>query len=427
VRAAHAPLLLILLAGAAAADAPEPRFEALREGLLSPGRGAREGAEQAARELARTDPAGVAALWDRLDLRGRCLLVRALAAAGTRHAAEVALARAVAPEAEFFRALLDGLAAGGEASLFAPLPEEMPAPRKEAIEELRLRWKLEEELARLKSPSGPTGHYTGQFARVKALGRAVIPILLDITADRARPLPGESAAGPYASIHPEMARFDPQELRGMTAYAFAEVAEKSDAGTIRDLRELYVRYAFEADSFERRAEESPSRFEREELAPSIAFSLYDLGDEEPALAHILSKQQEVAQFDRRRQRPPDGLLWELGYACIRIGRFDEGEGWYGRVLDEENESKAITAYNLACNFSMRAEREPRYRKRFTGLALAYLEHAIRDYNYGDWKWMEADGDLAFIRGEPKYQELLRSLQRKYPEREKGKVPKRSPR
>ncbi len=411
VRAPLAPLLALLVAGAADADAPEPRFEAVREGLLSPGRGAREGAEALARDLARTDPMGVVALWDGLDLRGRCLLVRALGAAGTRHAAEVALARAGAGEPELFRALLDGLAAGGEASLFSLLPEAMPSARKEAIEELRLRWRLEEELARLKSPTGPTGHYTGQFARVKKLGPGVVPILFDVTADRARPLPGETAAGPYESIHPFMARFDPQELRGMTAYAFAEVAERTDASTIEELLRLYREYM--------NTEEGELRFEREDLAPSIAFSLYDLGVQEPALLRIkeLEERREYGRAEEIYQ-----TLWDLGYAYIRIGLFERGEERYRECLDY-TPSKAIAAYNLACNFSMRAEREPRQREKFRDLAFHYLERAILEFNYGDWKWMEEDGDLSFIRREPKYQELLRYLQQKYPERAKGKVPK----
>ncbi len=413
VRAPLAPLLALLFLGAASADAPEPRFEAVREGLLSPGRGAREGAEALARDLARTDPMGVAALWDGLDLRGRCLLVRALGAAGTRHAAEVALARAGAGEPELFRALLDGLAAGGEASLFAPVPDALPPARRDAIEELRLRWRLEEELARLKSPTGPTGHYTGQFARVEKLGPGVIPILMDITANRARPLPAETAAGPYVSIHPHMARFDPEELRLMTAYAFSEVVQKTDTATIEELLRLHGEYT--------NADESEFEFEREDLAPSIAFSLFDLGVPRPA-------KDRIDELERRRaygrMQEVDEALWDLGYAYIRIGEFDKGAERYGEVL-EYSPSKAIAAYNLACNFSMRAAREARHREDFKELALEYLERAIMDHSYGDWKWMEEDGDLSFIRGEPKYQELLRHLQRRYPERPKGKVPKGS--
>jgi len=415
VRAPLAPLLALLLLGAANAEAPEPRFEAVREGLLSPGRGAREGAEALARDLARTDPMGVAALWDGLDLRGRCLLVRALGAAGTRHAADVALARAGTGEPELFRALLDGLAAGGEASLFAALPEGIPPARTAAIEELRLRWRLEAELARLKSPSGMTGHYTGQFTRVKELGPGVIPILLDITADRARPLSGETASGPYASIHPDMARFEPGELRGMTAYAFSEVVDKTDAATIDELLRLYREYA--------QVDEDEFRFEREELAPSMAFSLYDLGIREPALSRIreLESRREYGRFDE-----VDQALWDLGYAYIRIGLFERGEERYREFL-EYSPSKAIAAYNLACNFSMRAQREPGPRAELKELALEYLERSILEFNYGDWKWMEEDGDLSFIRREPRYQALLRHLQQKYPERQKGKVPKRSSR
>jgi tetratricopeptide (TPR) repeat protein len=412
VRAPWTPLLLLLLACPARAEAPEPAFEAVREGLLSPGRGARESAARRAREIARTDPAGVAALWDGLDLEGRCHLVRALGAAGTRHAAEVAHARATAPEPEIFRALLDGLAEGGEASLFAPAPEGLPAARARALEEMRFRYRVEAELLRLKSPSGPTGHYVGQFKRVKALGRGVIPVLLDITMDRASSLPGEGAAGPYRSIHEGMVAFDPQELREMTAYGFGEVVEKDDLGTMARLLELYQEYD--------RADKTEFRFEREELAPSIAYSLHDLGVTGPAVRHINRlKRLEPANWNEEIDR-----YWELGYACIRIGRHDEGAGYYHRVL-AISPSKAIAAYNLACSFSMRAAEasDEDWRETCKQEALDFLAQAIEEHNYGDWKWMEEDGDLAFIRGEPRYQELLRHLQRKYPERTKGKVPK----
>jgi len=420
VRAPGTPLLLALLAGIAQAGAPEPTFDAVREGLLSPGRGAREEAAREARQIARTDPSGVAALWDGLDLQGRCLLVRSLGAAGTRHAAEVALAAAAkAPEEELFHALLDGLAEGGEASLFAPAPEDMPAARKEALEDLRFRYRFEAELVRLKSPSGPTGSYTGQFARMKELGPGVIPLLFDVTMDRARPLPGESAAGPYQSIHPGMTAFHPHELRGMTAYAFGEVVDKDDTETIRRLLALYNDYTRGPLSSSRFEDEDPelSRFEREDLAPDIAFSLFSLGLRGPAETYI-----RVLADRYRRNEDRLETMWNLGYACIRTGQYEEGEYWYRMVLDR-SPTKALAAYNLACNFSMRAAEQPSQRERFKRDALSYLEQAIRDFGYGDWVWMEEDGDLSFIRQEPKYQELLRYLREKYPERQKGTVAK----
>jgi tetratricopeptide (TPR) repeat protein len=404
--------LLVFSAAAAAGGPGAPDPETIRAGLLAPGRDAREQAERAVRTWAQLDPAGAEALWERLDLRGRTILVRALASAGTRHAAMLALRHAGDPEPGIFRALLVGLADGGEKALFTPLPDEVPAARKDAIEAVRLRWKVESELVRLKAAWGLTGHYEGQYQRIRKLGPAVIPIFLDLTMDRASPLPGEGGAGPYRAIHPDMVRFDKRELRGLAAYAFGEIVETTDAETIRRLRLLWRRY-FEAD-------EELHRLERDDLAPALAYSLHDLGDKQPAREYI-------ARLKRIWNDDPygfDGLnaMWELGYTLIRIGKYEEGQKWYDRVL-LYTPSKALAAYNMACNFSMRARREPRRRGQFKRNALMYLRRAILDYNYGDWKWMEEDGDLDFIRDEPVYKELLRHLQRKYPERKKGKVAK----
>ncbi|MHC4548132.1 MAG: hypothetical protein ACYTEZ_05080 [Planctomycetota bacterium] len=406
-------LCLLALAAAAAAGGPRRSDpEAIRTGLLAPGREARERAEAAARLQARTDPAGIAALWEHLDLRGRALLVRALASAGTRRAASFALAHVSDPEPEIFRALLVGLPEGGERALFAPLPEGLPAHRRAALEKVRLRWRVEAELVRLKSPSGPTGHYEGQYKRIKALGPAVIPIFFDLVMDRASPLPGEGGAGPYDAIHPEMVRFDRRELRNLAGYAFGEIVERDDISTILRLQQLFKRYwELDPDLY---------RFEREDLAPALAFSLHDLGMRTPALRYIDWLERQVDD------RTIDGVhaMWELGYAHIRIGRYAEGEKYYEELLASYAVSKAIAAYNMACNFSMRAKREPGTRHRFREFALRYLERSVHEYNYGDWKWMEEDGDLDFIRDEPRYKAVLAHLRRKYPERRKGKVPKK---
>ncbi|MHC4162323.1 MAG: TPR end-of-group domain-containing protein [Planctomycetota bacterium] len=406
-------LWLLALAAAAAAGGPAaPDPETIRAGLLAPGRDAREQAEVAARAWARVDPAGAAALWEQLDLRGRAILVRALASAGTRHAATIALRHAGDLEPEIFRGLLVGLADGGVAALFAPLPDELPAARRRALEAVRLRWKVEAELVRLKSSSGPTGHYEGQYKRVRALGPEVIPIFFDLTMDRASPIPGEGGAGPYRPIHPGMVRFERAELRDLAAHAFGEIVETTDVATIRRLFDLWRRY-FNAD-------EDLYRLEREDLAAALAYSLHDLGHKRPARDHIVRLEDIQANDPTIRAI---SAMWELGYANIRIGEYKKGQEWYEQVL-YYSLSKAIAAYNMACNFSMRAKREQRHRRRFTELALEYLDLAINRYKYGDWKWMEEDGDLDFIRDDPRYKALLEQLQRKYPERRKGKVSKK---
>jgi len=388
---------------------------AIARGLMESGREARETAEEAARRLAQTDPMGVDSIYADLDLRGRCAVVRALGAAGTTHAAMVALRHAGDPSPEVFRALLTGLATSGGRALFAPLPGDIPAQRKAAILNLRLRWRTETELVRLKAPAGATGHFTGQFSRLRALGPGIIPVLFDLVRDRQTPLPGEGSSGPYAPLHPQMVVFEKRELRDLAAHAFGEVVRKDDAATRLRLHRLYKYY--------RDLDRDQYTFEREGLGAALAFSLHDLGDTEPVEDYIAELEVTASSggYDGMEAR------WSLGYANIRIGRYDEGEQYYLEILHEPGStSRHVTAYNLACNFAIRAmgAGNARRRAKYVDLSLMYLEMAIHKFKWLDWQWMEADGDLAFIRKDPRYLELLDELRTKWPDHRKGKVSKK---
>lgn len=409
MRTALWPLLLAapLLAG----GPPEPETETIRHGLLAPGREAREDALERARRLARVDPAGLDPLWDELDLRGRCLLVRALASAGHGHAAAVALRHASDPEPEIFRALLEGLAQGGRRCIFAEAPADLAPGRRGALERLRLQWRVEEELARLKSQTGQTGHYLGQYGRLKEIGPGALDVLLNVVRDRERPLFAEGGAGPYRSIVPGMIFFEPGELRSLAAYAFGELVPPDDEAWKERIEDLFWSYWGIDEDDERYP------MERERLAPALAFSLYDLGVTRPGETYLRELQTLIRRPSRRRD-----AIWELGYALMRLGRYDEGVHWYERLL-ASGEGRAVTAYNLACAFSVRAMKEPRYAARFKATALDYLRQAIEEYGYADWQWMEEDGDLAFIRKEPEYQRLLKKLRTRFPDRRKGRVSK----
>jgi len=407
--------LLLAFAGALPADAvPRLDRETIRSGLSARGREIRERALEEARTWARRDPESLARLFGGLDTRGRCLLVRALGSAFAPRAARVGLRVAAGACDEVFHALLAGLVAGGRESLFARAPRELTGTRRAELDALRLRWRLEEEIARLKSPSGLTGHYEGQYGRIRKLGRGVMPILFDIVLDRAHPLPGESAAGPYQSIHPWMVRFDSEELRSLAAHAFGEVVSPDDEEWIARLEDLYYELRSRRDD--------DLEFERSELAPAIAFGLHDLGRPRPAaryLAYLEDRaHSRVLSFDVLE------AWWALGYAYIRLGRPELGEKWYERLVDfDEGGNRGVAAYNLACNFAMRAMHEPRFGKDFKRRAVHWLRRAILEFHYADWQWMEEDKDLSYVRGEPGYQELLAYLKKKYPGRPKGTIPK----
>ena len=412
---------VILLCGLVRAEGEGPApsrtpLDLIRSGLTSPALSARNAAESAARELARTDPAGVAALFGALDLRGRCALVRALAGAGTKRAATIALKHIADPDQELFHALMDGLARGGAKALSAPLPAATPAARRKAVEELRQRWKVEGELVRLKSPSGLTGHYTGQFDRVRELGPSAVSVLFDIMTDRYRPFSSAGGAGPYEPIHPGMVRYEPEELRQMTANAFGQILDSKDDAT----REVIVRLL---ETFERywAMDDRTHPFEKTELASHIAFSLFDLGLREPANRYV----KWLEDRERGSLRASERLLasWELGFVYIRLGRYEEGEAKYQAVLDYSGISKHIAAYNLACNFSVRSRQEPAQVEDYRERALTYLELAVR-LHFADWRWMAEDRDLDAIRDDPRYKRVLSELKLSYPGRKKHRVAKK---
>ena len=72
---------------------------------------------------------------------------------------------------------------------------------------------------------------------------------------------------------------------------------------------------------------------------------------------------------------------------------------------------------------MRARQDPRRRQYYKRLAIYYLQEAVR-LELWDWGWMEADGDLDFIRPTPEYKAILAALKVKYPDRRKGSVSKK---
>ncbi len=404
-------LLLTLLPALGAEEALEPASARVLRGLLDPARQEREAAEAALRQSARLDPVALDGLWGSLDARGRASLLRAIAGAGTAHAARVGWRRAAEAEPELFRAFMEGLGEGGKPAIFAEEPKGLTPARRAWVEALRLRWRLEEQLARLKSPTGPTGHYTGQFARLKGLVPSVLPVLFDIVADREAPWPGEGAAGPYRPIHPGLLRFDSGELRELCAYSFAELIDPADEEHIARVQALWKQYWDLPD------EES---FEKSELAPALAFSLHDLGVAWPARAYI----RYLLRMSESRSKRAASAVWALGFAYMRIGEYDSGEQCYQRVLEDlDGGSRYLAAYNLACSFAIRASHEVARRDHYKRLAIRYLRNAVA-LGFVDWQWMQADGDLDFIRQEREYKAIVDELRASFPDRRRGHVSKK---
>ncbi|MEM8884212.1 MAG: hypothetical protein AAGD14_09100 [Planctomycetota bacterium] len=408
-------IALLLLTLPTWADGTQvPRSQRVRSGLAASDRATREEAARLAREWARTDPAAVDALAEGLEVRARAGLVRALAGTGTRNGAQLALRHVQDPEDVVFGALVRGLIEGGERAILTEAPADIVVPfeRAQVLRRLRIRYETEKRFAALKSDSGRTGHFAGQYAEIAKLGPVAVEVMWHIVRNRGWPLPGEASGEPYEPIHEGMLDFDPDERRQLAAYSFGELVKQSDREWIARIYRLFTRY-FSLDK-------NQFPIEREELAPALGYSLHDLGFEEPAMRYIRRLRARARRYDF------DGLQarWDLGYAYMRIDKPEEGEKWYLRVIELQSSDfgRGVACYNLACHFALRAgkARNVAEARKYRRMSLRWLQDAIENHLFIDWVWMEEDGDLNAIREEPLYKKLRDDLRRRFPKRKKGR-------
>ena len=136
------------------------------------------------------------------------------------------------------------------------------------------------------------------------------------------------------------------------------------------------------------------------------------------LSPELQKESEVAAIERRaklayfredwadmlkayneltRLRPEDGEAhYRLGYARIFLGKYEEAEPAFARAA-ELNYMKASSTYNVACCRSRMGDVDG---------ALVALRQAL-EYGFENRALLKEDPDLATLRGDPRYAELLK--------------------
>jgi hypothetical protein len=109
---------------------------------------------------------------------------------------------------------------------------------------------------------------------------------------------------------------------------------------------------------------------------------------------------DIAFYEVVRRHEPDHepALEALGHAYTQRGLFAAGLE-VDRRLAELRPDDAIAQYNLACSYALVGD---------TDLGIASLERAI-ELGYGDLEHLAGDRDLDAIRGDRRFQELLRRL------------------
>lgn len=105
-------------------------------------------------------------------------------------------------------------------------------------------------------------------------------------------------------------------------------------------------------------------------------------------------------FETELQQKPGNLaaLVELGHLYTRLGRIREGLQ-VDRELARRRPEDPTVRYNLACSLALNGEVEA---------AFLELEHALR-CGYDDALHLAQDEDLSALRGDPRFEALLRRL------------------
>ncbi len=85
-------------------------------------------------------------------------------------------------------------------------------------------------------------------------------------------------------------------------------------------------------------------------------------------------------------------------ALVRLGRAEEALERARRASAIDPEDAGVL-YNVACTYALAGS---------SSEALDYLDRAIQN-GFGQREWMEHDSGLDSIRGEPRFQALLRKL------------------
>ncbi len=217
-----------------------------------------------------------------------------------------------------------------------------------------------------------------------------------------------AAAAKAIALDPELAEAQASLGTALTLSGRHDEAERAFLAAIRLNPDLFeARYFFARDRFvQGKLEQAIEQYEeasrvqpRDFQSPLLVAQIYDdLGRHDDAAA---SRRRGVAiAEDHLNLNPDDARALYMGAnGLVALGQNEKGIEWARRALALEPDDPMVL-YNVACIYSLAGR---------AGEALDCLERAV-DAGLTQRGWLEHDSNLDPIRGDPRFQALMKHLE-----------------
>jgi tetratricopeptide (TPR) repeat protein len=217
----------------------------------------------------------------------------------------------------------------------------------------------------------------------------------------------DSASRKALALDPELAEAHASRGFAVSLSKHYDEARQEFATAIRlnpklyEAHYFYARACFQEGKLEEavRHYEDASRVRPEDYQALLlmAAPLKGLGREQESLAAL---RRGLAVAERQLELNPDDAraLYLGAGALVQLGDREHGLEWTQRAYAIDSEDPGVL-YNVACSYSNMGRNND---------AIECLEKAVQN-GFGHREWLENDSDLDPLRGEPRFQALLRRL------------------
>jgi len=281
--------------------------------------------------------------------------------------------------------------------------------RTRILERLLRRAEAERLFVSRKSKTGSTGSYRGQYDVLRPYRREALAVCVAILTDRAIPIPGVYTAGTFSFLRPPPVHVRTNELIGMAAHAYSELAQPTDTSHNMTLAKRMLELKTKLDRM--------SYYDDDvlfaDLLNQFADLLVALYLVRPAMfrSHLEEFLQDLEMPRNRMWRNALGTSYRP-IVLLRVGRYEEAVDALEMIVRFDMQlSSASAHYNLACAYAQWGSGlEGRERARKLSKALDHLELAV-EHQWLDIGWMEQDRDLEPIRDTARYRRLAARVHR----------------